>query len=247
MGARQFGLAAKTSLVADFKKNPILYGVIIVLVLIVIVMAVKWVVKKVKGEGFAGSSNLVIPGNNSLWWHGSGDAGWGGSVHREATPHHVGHYDPNVRAATQPHQASGYGCACPSGSYEHATNGSNGSCPTGTRFNSSSNTCVSTPTCPTGTVYDNNSGSCYSPTTLVGDAQIWNLGQMIKDPTSTCNDGWSTTAQMEAQALAQVGSLQHDNMGEDALQMAINAAYDTGAGLTDSQLSSLMHTGSTSP
>ena len=62
---------------------------------------------------------------------------------------------------------------------------------------------------------------------------------------STCSAKWDLAATAEAQALATVGSYQHDMYGERALQSAINAAYDGNAGLTDAELQTLMHAGGT--
>jgi hypothetical protein len=43
--------------------------------------------------GIRPGNNLVTGSNNPQWWHGSGDAGYGGSVHRETTPiHHAAFY-----------------------------------------------------------------------------------------------------------------------------------------------------------
>jgi hypothetical protein len=41
-----------------------------------------------------------------------------------------------------------------------------------------------------------------------------------------CKGAWDAAATAEAQALATVGSFQHDDYGEDTLQGAINSAYD---------------------
>ncbi len=60
---------------------------------------------------------------------------------------------------------------------------------------------------------------------------------------STCSPHWDPAATAEAQALATVGSLQHDNFGETKLQSAVNAAYDSNIGLDDNELSQLMHSG----
>ena len=57
---------------------------------------------------------------------------------------------------------------------------------------------------------------------------------------SACNTGWEPQAVAEAQALATVGSYQHDDYGETNLQAAINSAYDANMGLSESQLAKLM-------
>ena len=65
----------------------------------------------------------------------------------------------------------------------------------------------------------------------------------LPGPAAVCGKGWDPAATAEAQALATVGSLQHDNYGERKLQGAINAAYDSSVGLSDAQLTNLMNGG----
>jgi hypothetical protein len=64
-------------------------------------------------------------------------------------------------------------------------------------------------------------------------------------PATVCKAGWDPAASAEAEALATVGSLQHDSYGEGKLQRAINAAYDSSAGMSDAQLEAVMHQGGT--
>lgn len=60
------------------------------LVLLVIVMAFH--LYKAKDATKSGFSNNLKTGNRMpLWWHGSGDAGYGGSMHRNPTPTHMSH------------------------------------------------------------------------------------------------------------------------------------------------------------
>ena len=66
---------------------------------------------------------------------------------------------------------------------------------------------------------------------------------VVADPTAilaACGMTWDPAATAEAQALATVGSFQHDAYGERKLQNAINAAYDSNVGLTDDQLAQVM-------
>lgn len=58
-----------------------------------------------------------------------------------------------------------------------------------------------------------------------------------------CGRPWDPAAIAEAQALATVGSYQHDSYGEAALQSVINQAYDSDRGISDDQLSTLMQHG----
>jgi hypothetical protein len=65
----------------------------------------------------------------------------------------------------------------------------------------------------------------------------------LPGPAKVCHRGWDPAASAEAEALATVGSLQHDSYGEGKLQRAINAAYDANTDLSDSQLEAVMHQG----
>jgi hypothetical protein len=67
----------------------------------------------------------------------------------------------------------------------------------------------------------------------------------LPGPPTVCGACWDPAATAEAEALATVGSLQHESYGERRLQRAINAAYDSNVGLSDEQLSNLMHQGGT--
>ncbi len=81
-------------------------GVIVVLAVVLIGLAV-YHAKYGGSEGFDGVNpnpigvmkynNLTIGGANPMWYLGAGDAGWGGSVHRETTPYEAAVYLPNWR------------------------------------------------------------------------------------------------------------------------------------------------------
>jgi hypothetical protein len=65
-------------------------------------------------------------------------------------------------------------------------------------------------------------------------------------PPSVCGASWDPAAQAEAEALATVGGLQPDAVyGERRLQRAIGGAFDSSLGLSDDQLTTLMHQGGT--
>jgi hypothetical protein len=66
---------------------------------------------------------------------------------------------------------------------------------------------------------------------------------VLPGPATVCSGTWDPAATAEAQALATVGSFQHDSYGERKLQKAINAAYDSDPTLSDDQLNTLMHQG----
>jgi len=60
---------------------------------------------------------------------------------------------------------------------------------------------------------------------------------------SACKQIWDPAAAAEAEALATVGSYQHDHYGERSLQHAINAAYDRNVPLNEVQLNEFLHQG----
>ncbi len=178
-------------------------AMIVILLILIVWLLILWtkykrIKDKNKGEGFyhGGSSNLATHGNHNLWWHGAGDAGNWGTLHREATPWHVGHYDPDVRIRTQPWLYGG-----------------------NTKSAVLSGACGAAP-----------------------------------------GPKWDPSATIEAQALAQVGSLQHDDFGEYKLQSAVDQAFDVtpnppyketrlaypnppNKNLSDAQLAMVMHQG----
>ncbi len=67
----------------------------------------------------------------------------------------------------------------------------------------------------------------------------------LPGPATVCKKGWDPAASAEAEALATVGALEHDSYGEKKLQRAVDAAYDSNVGLSDEQLSAVMHEGGT--
>jgi hypothetical protein len=68
---------------------------------------------------------------------------------------------------------------------------------------------------------------------------------VLPGPPTVCGVGWDPAASAEAQALATVGSLQHDSYGERRLQRAVDGAFDSNVGLSDRDLEALMHQGGT--
>ena len=191
----------------------VIMGILVVLILILAFYVAKY---KAKAAGSLAATsknsfgvrpihNLNTGSNNPLWWHGSGDAGWGGPVHRETTAIQAAAYMPHL------HQG------------EHMRRHREG--------------LATTPasSCPAGT-------SAVTYQNLGGPIQT----RCVPDDYGLdCKGGWDPAASAEAQALATVGSLQHDSYGESRLQGAINAAYDSNVGLTDAQLQELMHQGGT--
>jgi hypothetical protein len=193
----------------------VIMGILVVLILILAFYVAKYKAKASKGTfGIRSINNLNTGGNNPLWWHGSGDAGWGGPVQRENTAIQAAAFMPHLHQGSQVehdhmHQLRRYreGLATAPASL----------CPAGTSAVS----------------YQDDDGSMLTRCVPAG----------YSPDMSTCKDGWDPAASAEAQALATVGSLQHDSYGERRLQSAINVAYDGNVGLTDAQLQELMHQG----
>jgi hypothetical protein len=168
--------------------------------------------------GVRSVNNLTTGSNNPLWWHGAGDAGWGGSVHRETTGIQAAAYMPNLRRGDQVepgfmHQSG----ARREGLAPGPTIGPASPCPPGM----------------TATTYQDPDGSLLTRCVPAG----------YNPNMSACSAGWDPAATAEAEALATVGSLEQDGYGEASLQKAIALAYDGTAGFTDTQLSALMHNG----
>ena len=185
-------------------------------------------------------NNLNTGGMNSHWWHGGGDAGHGGSTHREETAIHKAIYAPHLYRehlvtnplATEcqpgetkvpitfpPHQVQvGYDeTKLPDGTMKgtpiYAT------VPGGTTYN-----CVaqgSRPDAGTGLGDDDGLGSDPDGSTYKGRGGC---------------PPWDPEATAEVQALGQVGGFQNDNAyGERRLQRAF------GLHITDEQLNTIMH------
>lgn len=72
--------------------------------LIVVILVLLWELSKAKTALAAATkssfvrtpNNLTTGGNNPLWWHGSGDAGHGGTLHRDATAIHAAAFAPGA-------------------------------------------------------------------------------------------------------------------------------------------------------
>lgn len=75
---------------------------VLMAVLVLVILYLMYALTKCRsmsGKGTFGIrpyNNLHTGNNNPLWWHGSGDAGWGGPVHREATDIHLAAYMPQA-------------------------------------------------------------------------------------------------------------------------------------------------------
>ncbi len=197
-----------------------------VLVLIVIVLSVVLARTRARchksGFHIYPHGNLDTGSNNPLWQFGSMDAGNWGPVHREATAWNVAAYEPGWRAGRY-RAASGRNTS-------HLSCGKEGMAPGPARAGS--------PCGPgeTPVTYRNPDG-----TTLT----YCRSSDVLPGPPTVCGVGWDPAASAEAQALATVGSLQHDSYGERRLQTAVDGAYDSNVGLSDRDLEALMHQGGT--
>ncbi len=163
-------------------------------------------------------NNTTTGGNNPLWWHGSADAGSGGSIHRDITRTQAAVFMPNLRYNNDVHE--GYY----SGGYEG--------------LESSPDESGVIPPCPTNMTtlhYQDVDGALLTRCVPKGGLPSMNHG--------ACKQQWDPAAAAEAQALATAGSFQHDNYGERSLQHAINAAYDRNVPLNEVQLNEFLHQG----
>ena len=165
------------------------------------------------GFGVRSVNNLSTGGNNPLWWHGAGDAGWGGSVHRETTATQAAAYMPQFRRGDAVEHAHMHQ---PHHFREGLATAPESLCQAG----------------QTAVTYQNPDGTVLTRCVAAGGSADM----------SACKASWDPAATAEAQALATVGSFQHDSYGDRALQGAINKAYDVD-GLTDEQLAQMMHQG----
>jgi len=123
---------------------------------------------------------------------------------------------------------------CPKSGFEGLAAGNGGSAPAGNGGSAPASPCGPGETAVT---YQDPDGGAMMTYCRSTDA--------LPGPATVCGRGWDPAATAEAQALATVGSLQHDSYGEKKLQGAINAAYDGNVGLSDDQLAALMHQGGT--
>ena len=203
--------------------------------------------------GITRMNNLQTGSNNPIWQLGSGDAGWGGSLHRETTPAQAAVFHPAWRAdysnnlmtreglATSPMPgANGGGIQkMPSSSGWDAV--IKNAKPIGGNVKP---TPVINPLqgCPKGSKavsYKNDDGAVV--TYCVPTGGLPNTSSM------SCALQWNPAATAEAQALATVGTYTADNYGELQLQDAINGAFNTGSTgsgvLSDDQLNQVLHTG----
>jgi hypothetical protein len=198
---------------------------IVLAILVVLILVLGFYVSHYKAKCkdrflIAPISNLTTGNNNPQWQYGAMDAGNWGPVHRDATAWNVAAYHPGWRTGNYRRASMEQAAASKEGMTSGARVAAYGPCGLG-------ETPVSYQT-PDGA----NVTFCRSTSAPPGPPQV-------------CGVGWDPAASAEAEALATIGSLQHDSYGEPRLQNAINAAYDSSVGLSDEQLSTLMHQGGT--
>ncbi len=158
-------------------------------------------------------SNLTTGNNNPLWWHGSMDAGNWGPVHRDATAWNVAAYHPGWRA----------GATRWAGRQEGYASGPGG--------------------CGSGACAPGETAVTYEDPDCGAKMTYCRVTDALPGPPTVCGRGWDPAASAEAQALATVGSLAHGSYGERRLMGAVDGAFDSNLGLSDEQLSCLMHQG----
>jgi hypothetical protein len=94
----------------------VLMAVLVLVIIYLMYSLTKCHSKSGKGTfGIRPYNNLHTGNNNPLWWHGSGDAGWGGPVHREATDIHLAAYMPQAYAGLREGLSTGPASPCPAG------------------------------------------------------------------------------------------------------------------------------------
>ena len=233
------GLHSKSAERAAMLKR-ILIGFVVLLVILIIFQQGHHHSKKLRHKhhknnfenkvGVRKHNNLNTGGMNSHWWHGGGDAGHGGSVHRVETDIH--------KAVYAPHLYQEGLVASPTGQCQPGENAM----------------LVKFPPHQVQNGYDNNGQPVYvtvpgGTTTQcvstsarpVAESGLGDDDGLGKDPSGAKWRGhdcppWDPEATAEVQALGQVGGFQNDNAyGERRLQRAF------GLHITDEQLNSIMH------
>ena len=212
----------------------LLMAVLVVLVLLVIAQQMH---KRRKGShhknhfnnkvGVRKHNNLNTGGMNSHWWHGGGDAGHGGSTHREETAIHKAIYAPHLY---REHLVAGGA-------------GGAGQCQPG-----ETSVPVTYPPHQLQSGYDASGqpqyvtvpGGTTSQCITYVRRELDDEGGLGSDPTGKLAGRdcppWDPEATAEVQALGQVGGFQNDNAyGERRLQRAF------GLQITDEQLNTIMH------
>jgi hypothetical protein len=212
---------------------------VVIAILVVLIIVLGFYVSHYKSmckSGFhiAPISNLTTGNNNPQWQYGNMDAGNWGPIHRDATAWNVAAYHPGWRAGRYrradcpPQKECRVDCPPPRDCQPECQK-----------------ECMTSggPGC---------AGACGpGETSLVqancdGSTTSWCRNtDALPGPPTVCGACWDPAATAEAEALATVGSLQHESYGERRLQRAISAAYDSNVGLSDEQLSNLMHQGGT--
>ena len=203
----------KKMIQATFGQHP---TTVLAVMVILVAMIGFFIYKLIKGNkkdhfGIRQVNNMTTGGNNPLWWHGSADAGSGGSIHRDITRTQASVYMPNLRyydgihegLETSPDESGVTASPCPAGM--------------------------------TALTYQDVDGALLTRCVSKNGLPSVNHG--------ACRENWNPAASAEAQALATVGSFQHDHYGEKNLQHAINAAYDRNVPLNEVQLNEFLHQG----
>lgn len=190
--------------------------------LVVSVLVLAYMLYQSKAAAKAADTKSTMVPN---WHYGSLDAGKGGSLDRKTSAYHM---KPFLAGAGKGYREGMTSDSCGAGETSVSVNYPAHKVPTGA-VDKDGNTIWAT--VPGGTSVE-----------CVAQGKAPRLSDAGGVGTLKC-DTWGDIAKAEAQALAFVGGLQRDTYGEDAIQNAIDSAYDSGAGLTDEQLSSLMHQG----
>lgn len=233
------------------------FAIIVLLILVVAFLVYKLNSGKHKAKkgGHAAShfNNLTTGGVNPLWWNGSGDAGYGGSVTRDETRFQAAAFGggPSVfngglreglagskaglaygggMAPAMPMPGAGGNTNAPGGNIHGATYNAGGIPMSGIVACAPGMVPVRTPG-PQGGII----------TTCMPK------GGALPSVASACHSKWDSAATSEAQALATLGSFGHDAYGLSKLQHVINGADSPAStaatSLSDAALSSQLYHG----
>lgn len=205
-----------------------------------------------------GIGNYEIAGMNPLWWFGSADAGYGGSLTRDTTPQQASIYIPRLRRSVQRKMAKrNQRIAMLKAAEEAARRGSHegfsrfpcaagGSAVVGEdggiwclsdselpgpkpKPQPASRERMHNPPC---TLQEVVSTDPNGDAICLSQSEAWDKGE-------ACAAGWEPSAVAETQGLYAAGAIERGSQGERRLRQAANATYDTEMGLNEAQITQL--------
>jgi hypothetical protein len=226
----------------------LLIGTAVLIVILVMVQQAHYHTNKMRHHsknnfsnkvGVRKHNNLTTGGMNSHWWHGSGDAGHGGSMHRDATAIHKAIHAPHrYREGLVANPE--FDGTCRPGETLQTTTFPEHKVLVGYGPNPNDKDNMDQPIYKL--VPASEVKTCVTNYKPVAESGLGDDDGLGSDPDGSTYKGpggcppWGTEALAEAQALGGVGGFQGDNAyGERRLQRAF------GLQITDDQLNSIMH------